>query len=568
MSDDIIQKLTVYKLTDVTLNSVQVPKYKLVGNGTWKANDNEFPYRLYFYKTAPQPAKWLPVFQPLNLDIAADDCPKTMAAGFILVIQVGTSLYGITGGLGHIDLRKCVSIEYRFGIKLAQRILALPELRGLSQRDTSGIVNALDRVFRGLYNPCGDINNLKRVLTHVRGTLRKQNPLRATIGRSIQASDALTVNGSKTFQEIITFLVEVDYLFTHGHEQITIPQLEYVDKKRHGALLAELESQLVAILAKYDPDTTHSLFLDNADIGYLPDRVISYVLHYNRQKHKADTFEEVFERIQSLLAGIPLADERCAAFRRMNLRVDFDDGNSETRSLSYFLCGDIAYNNNVYFLNNEQWYRASDEFIKTMTRELDNIECLDPAVIGLKEWDTSQFPEERDFNAAHKDMLVLDRHLVKIADEKGGIEFCDLLKTSTDWIYLVHVKHKTGAALRSLFAQGFVSAKLYAESEEFREKISTGAIGSNSSAITQEEKKMLHNLKKRQRREMRVVFAIFDDVKSHTVSNGASTTSAVLKGTLSTFAKVDLLCRVTDMRAMGYNVVVSRIKPYPPKLNE
>src|SRR5439155_25170185 len=120
----------------------------------------------------------------------------------------------------------------------------------------------------------GDINNLKRVLTHVRGTLRKQNPLQATIGRSIQASDALSVNGRKKFQDIITFLVEIDKLFSQGPVKITITQLEHIDKKESPALLSGLESQLIKILMQDNAGQT--LFLDNEDVGYLPDRVIRY----------------------------------------------------------------------------------------------------------------------------------------------------------------------------------------------------------------------------------------------------------------------------------------------------
>lgn len=198
MADDVLHKLTVYKLSNTALGSVAIPSYKLVSDDDWKIGDKSFPFRLLFFKKGPFQAPWLSVFEPLKLALALKDVPQSVVSGFVLFVQVDKSLYAVTGGVGHIHLRKHCQIEHRFGIELARRILAVPELRGLSQRDTGGVVNALDRVFRGLYNPQGDINNLKRVLTHVRGTLQKQNPLQAKIGRSIRASDALTVNGSKT----------------------------------------------------------------------------------------------------------------------------------------------------------------------------------------------------------------------------------------------------------------------------------------------------------------------------------------------------------------------------------
>lgn len=325
MTDDAIHKLTVYKLTNVTLNSVAIPSYRLVAEEAWNANDKTYPYRLFFHKRGPFPAPWLSVFLPLPLNIAAKDLPQGIVSGFILLIHVENSVYALTGGVGHIHLRKHLSVEHRFGIELAQRILAIPELRGLSQRDTSGVVNALDRVFRGPYNPHGDINNLKRVLTHVRGTLKKQNPRQATIGRSISASDALTVNGRKQFSDIVTFLVEVERLMKHETPRISIPQLEHINKKHHNALLSELESAMVEKLRHYNADETHTLFLDNEDIGYLPDRVVLFELIYKRRKIEAVTFVGVFEYVRSLLSDIPSKTDRQDAFRRMNLRLHFDD---------------------------------------------------------------------------------------------------------------------------------------------------------------------------------------------------------------------------------------------------
>lgn len=568
MSDDILHKLTVYKLSGVEIESISIPEYKAVAKGTWKAKGREFPYALFFHKKGPREAPWLPVFKSLGLKLNPKDKPETIVSGFIFIIGVGSSVYGITGGVGHVRLRKCLPIEFRFGIDQAQRILTLTELRGLSQKDTGGIVNVLDRGFRGTYNPQGDINNLKRVLTHVRGTLRKQNPLHEKIGCSIQASDSLTVCGRKSFQDMIAFLCEVDALSAGAPQKLKIPQLEHINKKAHGALLEELESCLIATLSKYDPYKAHNFFLDNEDIGYLPDRVTHYTLLFNHRSYEAHTFEGVFEHVRDILSNIASDNDRCSALRRMNLKVDYDDGSFDTRSLFYFLCGDIEHDDDIFFLNNQNWYRASTEFIAAIARELDNIECLDPTAIGLEEWDKSLCPKEEDFNASHKNLLVLDRHLVRVPEEKGGIEFCDLLKMAKDDIHIIHVKRAAGAALRALFAQGFVSAKLYNESDEFRKKVHKGDFHCDGGKLTPKDKEALKGLQKRQRHEMKIVFAISDDTESHTVNPGMLVTSKALKGTLSTFAKVDLLDRVSTLRGMGYGVAVSRIKPYPTGAGE
>jgi len=554
MPDESINKLTVYKLAPVALSLIKIPVYKPVADGKWKFRRKNHAYRLFFHKNGPHPPSWLAVFNPLNPKVAKKDIPQTMTSGFILLIEIDGSLFGITGGIGHIHLRKNLSIEHRFGLELAERILALPELRGLTQRDTSGVVNALDRVFRGIYNPQGDINNLKRVLTHVRGTLQKTNPLQATIGKSIQASDALTVNGSKKFDDIVRLLLEVNKLVARGKAQLRIPQLEHIDKKAQSARISQLELALTQALLKYEADDTHSLFLDNEDIGYLPDRVLHYELRYKHKKYESEIFVEVFQTVRTILTGLSSIQDQHDALKRMNLKVTFDDKFTEIQPLLYFVCGDITYKNDVYFLNNKQWYRASAEFITVMTRELDNIECVAPEKLGLI---------EKDFNAGQRGFVVMDRQCVVVANEKGPIEFCDLLKVSTDRILLIHVKPDTGAALRALFAQGFVSARLYSESESFRAKIHQGEIKTTGAGFTTKEFNVLKSLEKRHRREMQIIFAIFDETPSHTVPPAATTTSEILKGALTTFARVDLLDRATNIRAMGYEVAVCRIKPYP-----
>jgi len=561
MPGESINKLTVYKLAPVGLNSITISGYKLVADGTRKLGKKNYAYRLFFHKDGPHPPSWLSVFDPLKPKVAKKDLPQTMTSGFVLLIEVDGSLFGITGGIGHIHLRKHLSIEHRFGLDLAERILALPELRGLTQRDTSGVVNALDRVFRGIYNPQGDINNLKRVLTHVRGTLQKTNPLQATIGKSIQASDALTVNGSKKFDDIVRLLIEVNKLVAWGKTQLKIPQLDQIDKKANTALIDELELALTKALLKYKADETHSLFLDNEDMGYLPDRVTNYELVYNRKKYKSDTFVEVFQNISTVLAGLSSTQDRHDALRRMNLNVTFDDGVTESQSLLYFICGDITYKKDVYFVNNRKWYRASQEFLAVMTRELDNIQCLDADKLGLKHWDKTKYREEKDFNKDQSGFILMDRQIVAMPN--GPIEFCDLLKVSSDHVLLIHVKPETGAALRALFAQGFVSATLYAESDVFRSKIHLGDVTISNGGFTATQLKELKSLEQRHRREMQVIFAIFDDRPSHVVTPGATTTSQVLDGTLTTFAMVDLLDRATNLRLMGYDVAVCRIKPYP-----
>jgi len=575
MTGNEISKITIYKLQIDSLDSISIPKFECVRSAIRtpkKSTAKKQPrkasktvYKLYFLKQSKKNATWYKVFKDLDLDLDTTGIPKTLVAGFILIINLNDkSFYGITGGVGHSHLKKACDIEPRFGIEIAESILSLPEIRGLVQKDTSGEVNYLNRAFRGIYNPHGDIDNLKRVLTNVRGSLKKQSKFYKTIGQSIQASNALSVNGQKDFDGIIKFVKDVDKIYQKGDKSITIPKLDHIDKKFEAALLEDLEKELVATLCRYKKGATYSLFLDNEEIGYLPDRITKYNLTFNRKKHELTTYEDVFEKVKSLLKAEPNKD-RVKNLNRMTLEVTFDDETAEKKPLKYFICGDIEHDKEVYFLNNKLWFRTSEDYVSKLDHEIDNIEYIKPEVLSIIEWNPKKYKGKRaenDFNKANKSFKLLDCHLVKIDSQKGNIEFCDLLKEEEDKIYLVHVKRESGAALRALFAQVFVSAKLYAEDDTFREKVCTGDLTGDETVI-KKLKPVLSKLKDKMKRDFKVIIAIHDNQPSHKVSKSANTTSEHLNGTLTTFAKVDVLDRVKSIRSMGYEVAITRIKPFP-----
>jgi len=560
MPTNIINKITVYKLKVDEFSNLDFSNYEKVKDGSLEIDGSPFPYELYFLRQGrPVDANWLGLFSSLRLSLTESQIPKVLFAGFVFIVKIGTSFYGVTGGLGHIAITK-IPIEPRFGLLLAQKIISQSELKGLVQRDTGGEVNYLDRVFKGAYNPEGDLQNLRRVLSIVRGKLKKENEYFETIGTSIKAGDSITVTGRKSLEEIVKFLVVVDELWHSEADKINIPQLEYIQKKFHPELLVKLEGKLIDVLVNYNDQTVDSLFLDNLDLGYLPDRTESYELRLNRRKYSASSYEDIFRQLSSILRELE-EEERIKVFHKVDVRVYFDDGSFNTFALSKLICGDITFDDDIYFINDGLWYHASSKFVQGLESELENILYIDPDILDLNNWEPGI--NEDAYNVGNTRLAVFHRRLVYIAGEKGGIEFCDMLKYG-DSVSLIHVKNASGAELRALFAQGYVSAKLYSDSKEFRDKVQNARFGKNGDEIVSDEcKEVLRNCASKIKRNITIVFAIYDDTPSHRVRDGATTVAEVLKGTLSVFAKVDLLSRVELLRQLGYNVALTRIKPFP-----
>jgi len=562
-ADDTTNRITVYRLkTHQILADAYVSGCEKVADGVEINTDYE--YTLWFGNYNDYTPNWFPPFKEI-----ADKTPSVKQSGFVLLIGTADSTYACTGGLGYHKLLESFKIEPRFGIILAKKIMSITNIKGLVQKDANGIVNNLDRVFRGTYNPQGDIDNLHRVLTNIRASFPKGKRQHSEIGASIRAGDSLAANGTKDFSAIFAFIQKVDELWANEQQGLAIPELEHVNPKHEKDLLAELMRVLARDILKFknpNEENHPNLFLDNITMGYLPDRVVEYILVHQRQQHRFSSYSEVFRAIADILAQAhddskPLYAELEAI--KLKFKYDDDYVNKPKPALQY-ICGDVVFNDEAYFINNGLWFKANENFIDKVNAELDQVEYLQPDKLSLQEWNITEY--ENAYNTKHAlyDLIVLDRHLVSVEQERGGIEFCDLLRHQNDSaIDLIHVKKATGAALRALFAQGYVSAQLYSESDEFQRNVHEGQL-SNSKNLTQQGKAGLASLAEKPRRKFRVVYAIYDDTPSHFLKNGITDkVTESFSGTLTLFAKIDLLGRVQAIQALGYNVALTRIKPYP-----
>ena len=563
MPSDVLHKLSAYRLEIDAVDNLDFKGFEVFHADTIEIEKQSFDYRLLFFKGQRKTASWYPAFAHLNPDKTR--IPKTLNPGFILLVKLpNAACYAVTGGVGFIHLRKKVDVTYQFGVELAKRILSEDELRSLAQRDTGGNVNAIDRHFRGRYSPKNDVNNLRRILKNVRGHLSKaKNPLIKKIGSSIQGTDALSVNGSKSFDDIMLFLAAVEELWGKGKDRIVIPSLARLDKKAHSDLIKELKATLIENLIGYKTDDPQLLFLEGELRNVFNNETANWTLHAGKWKQEADSVSDVFSKAGEYLRQFPNAKERLDVFDALKLRIDYDDNTDEDDTFFRFVCGDVVHKNENYFLDDRSWYHASDAYVKALTAQLDNIECIDSATLGLNEWDKNTYSNEDAFNSSHANFVLLDKRLVKLPNETG-IEFCDLFGPSGAKTCLIHVKEANGAELRALFAQGSVSGTLYSEVDAFRDIVHAAdfSIRNGIAVLTKPHKQLLADLKGKQIRELTIVYAILDTTKSHCVSPGAKLTSQLFDGTLSTFAKVDLLNHCQTLRGMGSGVGLTRIKPH------
>lgn len=561
---DTTKQVTMYRIKEhQDITKVEFPDYVRV-----VIDDDVIPTKaLFFLRAENQTVNWYKLFETIKPNLQAfEDCPpKVKYSGFIYIVNIKKSTYACTGGLGFHTLTKKYNIEPRFGIMIAKKILLPEQLRGLVQKDSSGIINSLDRVFKGNYNPIGDIDNLHRVLTTIRASAPKNEKLikdnDIIIGSNIKAGDSLNVTGQKDINELNKFISQVDSIWNRKNlNTLEIPELEYINPKHNGSLIETLNSTLrVKIIRK---DQLSDLFIDDMEIGLLPDRITQYKLKIGRIHRELSTQEDLFQELSVQLVNND--------FDNIGISFEFEDGidNLPNKNVRHYICGDIEYGNQTYFVISDRWYKANNKFIDKINEGINEIRFLDTDESSLPVWDKVNCKDENDYiyDFCYKVFTILHRHLIHPVGDKDKIELCDLLSKSktNDDVYWFHIKHSKGAALRELFSQGYVSAQLYKDNISFKYKTIQADMDSNKRhSLSQDDKDKLAALSTTHLRQIHIVYTIYDDSPNSIVKikNDMKTLDYFDK-TLTLYAKIDLLRRVQDLRGMGFNVALARIKPY------
>ena len=488
-----VTKIALYKLrTDFDISAIE-QKYKLVNSG--KIED--WSYSIYTKVTPPQFPSWLPLIKSL---VDMNKIGKNMYVSLVVIFNKNINNFALTSGYGYVDIHNFSVPDY--GIDIALRAADPYGLKTLIQKVPIGNIFSFNRVLRGKYIPESDSINKKSVLRQISGKCQDTN-----VGKSISGTSSLVISGKKNFREVIDLL---DSLIEIEKKEPVVP----ISGLRQAP--KEIYNDLDKILTK----KVRNNEFDDLFICFDDEKLqlACETVQVRGEKISFDDTELIFEAA--------IREDNTGPEKVYIQALDENDQELQKKKLLDILEGEAKYRNNTYFRINKKWYEANKETIKETEKEFSDIKSV--KISYLQGWVVrAGKPEDEDsfLNRVFKgNPNLIKAHKNKLIS--GNIELCDIY--DKDGKNLIHVKKGRGAFLRGLFAQSYVSGKLFAGEEAFKReaKEKLGIEGGSDNKI---------------------ILAIFNPTPAN--------------DPFTLFAKVDLVERVTALKENGYVVEYCLITP-------
>lgn len=519
-------KLNIYKLNQKIKNfddfvfPSKSPPYtidseKLSGN---------FQYKLFVQRDKISKPQWADLLG----SILKKDVINRFSSFVLIIKKIKTGnnyFFAMTGGHTAYGLIHKF-IEEEFGLNIAEKAIDPRKIKNISQTTFTGSDKQILRAVKA-YNPAYDIENQRRILKSLEG--KAINP--DLVGFSLSGADSLAVKKPITLDELDGYFDVLLDLYTSQTVAIKLQKTFHVVKNKE--LISNLQNKLVenfiSLISSDGQEDTESFFVGYKDyFDFL--RCQKFVISIGSRKRQ-DIDDDL--EISAIVNFV----------KEFNLTIDYEllkhitilglGENAEEIipeiSLLYFLYSEVVYDQKTYFLIDNRWYELDVSYKKFIDSSVSEFQVKSDELPPYK---PSIHTSEGDYNTwvptQNKDIICLDRNLTTYK-----VEICDLYSDRTRTFY--HVKRAWGAKLSHLFAQGLVSAQLFAMDSEYRKECNTKE--SRIDARFQQSK-------------FRVAFAIVNEKASDTK----------FPENMTYFSKVNLLDTTSRIRSFGFSVELVAVK--------
>lgn len=407
---------------------------------------------LFVPPSMPHPPGWVAFLQP-GVGKAID--VRSMSASGLLVIQVKGRWFAIAFGHGR-HLLVPGAYEEGFGLRVCLNCIEPAKIRSIDRRTfEDGVRQGREQVSRDSDISAFGLDIERDMLRAVTGVPRKD----AKLGSRISGMDALSAYVDIGLAGVPAYLGKLLTHFAGTSYRQEYPWVDHIAPVLDDKVIEDMDSRLVELL-KTGSDKVWMA---------VPEIIDWQVVHQfsHSMAKDAPKFEDL--HVKSLLEFLYRGDVCVETIRRAKV---YQLGANEQRLGHTWSAYDCLYAEvdagGTFVLSGGRWYKVAADYAEAVKKA---VGAIPETNLSLPEATLTESEGQYNARAAKlmPDALLLDKKLVYLERHVGGIEVCDLLHRKSNTF--IHVK-KWGqsAVLSHLFAQGLVSADLFAHNAQFRDK--------------------------------------------------------------------------------------------------
>jgi uncharacterized protein (TIGR04141 family) len=484
----------------------------------------ELEAALYVKKEPPKPPPpWTRLFTE-HQELPDDLFGSRRAVGAAFVVNLEDKLFILTFGTG-FHLIKNEAIERDFGLRVTLNSVDPDKLRSLDKANydhnplNSRTQSSIDL---GVFDL--DVDSEMDMLYAVTGASRVP-----VFGSHVTGRDALTLVLDIDLKGLKDVLLEA----LKRYKEDLPKEFEWVDniqRVKDKELIEVLDLELDDVLAKNEFQKMwigEPEIVDwESQIGYSFDR------YQKTEIHVVLKIEDLVKRFKD--KGILLTTEN---LKNQSIHINDNEYNSIKKWSAYrCLYAEVSAEKEQYILRNGQWYIVNRNFVEYVDKYLEGLDPYDfefPVYFHDREEDYNDFVVGKYGN-----IELMDKKFVKIGGPYDKLEFCDLIKDSSE---LIHVKYyRSSSTLSHLFSQGFVASEAFISDSGFRKRLNEKLPDSAKLTCTDSRPDPS---------SYRIVYAI--------------ATNRSVPQELPFFSKVTLKNALKTLKTLNYNVSIAAIKVDP-----
>lgn len=445
----------------------------------------------------------------------------------LLFLKFENRLFAIAFGYGSYMLREdCY--ERNFGLKVTLNTVDPSKLKSL---DTSNIeemtIHTRKQISKSSSMDAFGLNILSDLMRMVTG-----EPVDQTLAIRITGKDALIFSSKMFFKDLKDKLLIFLTAYNSDKYKEKFYWIDNLSEVRDPLILEKLNVSLIEVLKKKDFNKIHLAPPEIVEIWKIGG------FKYTSNKKSDDTYPDL--EIEDFLNTIEPDKLNLELLKKIKILVKTpEDELIPMWKLYDSIVFETYLVDDLYVLTMGKWFNIEINFAKRVT---DFIKNIPKAEVELPDCQASE--DETQYNIRvgknMKNVILMDRKLIKCEGARDPIELCDLFTESGQFI---HIKSKKGSStLSHLFAQGRISAESFLQDRKFRE---------NARQMITEDKKDFARFfpnTKPNPGDYEVVFAFIDK------------SSKQLPESLPFFTKLNLMQTTQALTLLGFKVSITKIK--------